>query len=295
LICCKDRKSTTEKINGVHWEKGVPKEPNVRETEETSVVPKSGDAQLPTDDMASANKTLDYGTKVGVVEDSCNTTEAKDTFPVEFEFPSTSPVTEPIKIAVLKDNNSSGYGSLSRAISISYSRCSDRDKVRINVDEAIVKTLVSSVPRQHSVSISKRLTLSRISTSRRHRKKVRFNDKVVIHMIEYNEPKTVCANSDTYVLIITLREIWSKIDLDKDGFLNTAELKRFCLEVWEETNIDVPTVMSFYAKANPSKGMTFHEWCSLVKDEDEDVENFIDDLYYIFVEPISEVVDDRAY
>jgi len=66
-----------------------------------------------------------------------------------------------------------------------------------------------------------------------------------------------------------------------------TELKRFCLEVWEESNIDI--VMGVYAKTDKDKGMTFHEWCSLVKDEDPDMKDFVDELYYIFVEPSDSV------
>jgi len=183
-----------------------------------------------------------------------------------------------------------------RAISISYTHSSnqgsDNESVRIEFDESLLETLVALSPPSIPTgkrdgsrnSISQKLSLSRLST-KKIKKKVHFNDQVIIHTIEYKQPKRVYGVTDTYLLIVTLREIWSRLDLDKDGFLNMVELKRFCLEVWEDINIDIPTIMCMYAKIDQKKGLTFHEWCRLVKDEDPELETFLDDLYDIFVEP----------
>jgi len=181
------------------------------------------------------------------------------------------------------------------SFALSYSRSSfrgsDSEAVRIDFDECEIEKLVALVSTPSlcdpaptkKKSISMTLSLTRIS--QKNVKKVRFNDKVIIHTIEYSTPKAFPGSSEAYVLIITLREIWSQLDLDKDGHLNTAELKGFCSEVWEDVNIDIPRIMDAYAKIDRIKGMRFHEWCCLVKDEDPDLDGFVDDLYDIFVEP----------
>jgi len=186
-----------------------------------------------------------------------------------------------------------------RNFSISYSHkysASESEIVKIDVDESLIETVLSQRGVALSTSVSTKYSLTRNKKHFRFRdmnsthsleseqsKHVRFNDKVVIHTIEYKQPKTVNAKSETYAIIVTLREIWSKLDLDNDGYLNIVEMKRFCSEVWEET-FDVSSVLNLYAKSNPETGMTFYEWCKLVKDEDPHMSEFLDDIYEIFVE-----------
>merc|ERR1712061_703789 len=96
-------------------------------------------------------------------------------------------------------------------------------------------------------SLNTKLSLARKSTSAIKKRKVRFNDEVIIHTIEHsNQSNTLNVGLKVYVLAVIMREIWSKLDLDLDGYLNMKELKRFCLEVWER--VDVETVMQSYAK-----------------------------------------------
>lgn len=190
-----------------------------------------------------------------------------------------------------------------RKFSISYSHkysASESEIVKIDVDESLIETVLSKHRGIASSSISTRYSVTRVPSRNKKQvrlndksclhtseneqpKQVRFNDKVIIHTIEYEQPKTVNAKSETYAIIVTLREIWSRLDLDNDGYLNIVEMKRFCSEVWEET-FDVSSVLGFYAKSDPETGMTFYEWCKLVKDEDPHMSEFLDDLYEIFVE-----------
>jgi len=167
-------------------------------------------------------------------------------------------------------------------------------KVRVDVGEALIRALETSPKRDlrcWNQSISTKLSPTcKLKKSSGEKKKVRFNDKVTIHMIPYSSPKTLTQQSDIYLLAVTLREIWPKLDLDSDGYLNMTELKRFCSEVWDE--FDLSMVMVRFAKTNPEKGMNFHEWCSLCQDEEPEMEEFVEDLYYIFVEPSQEFVGD---
>jgi len=131
-------------------------------------------------------------------------------------------------------------------------------------------------------SISGKLSSTCMSSKGPKKKRVRFDDNVTIYTIECNNSKTVSAEYETHQLVGLLREIWSKLDVDRDGYLSMWELKCFCSEVWDV--FDLSNVMSSYAKSNPSKGMDFHEWCGLVQEEQPDMEEFVEDLYEIFVE-----------
>jgi len=148
------------------------------------------------------------------MEDREYALEAKDSFPVDFPSRANTVPIEP------KEQQGIVASSLSRAVSISYShsKYARSGRLTFDVDESLILSLVSSNPRDkklHSQSLSLRLSLTRVSSkpnNSKRKKKVRFNDNVVIHTIEYEyeKPRTVHAMSETYVLVITLREIWSK-------------------------------------------------------------------------------------
>jgi len=175
-----------------------------------------------------------------------------------------------------------------RKLQISYSSISAQDQT-ILVDEKLVDALTQ--PMQNLLQPStQQLSLSRKSLSSHvPKKKVRFNDTVTIHRITYSDVRSSRAKPEMYKLVIFLREVWSKLDVDKDDFLNMSELKRFCGEVWEEPigDIGAKKIMNVYAKTNPKKGMDFNEWCILIKDEDPDLQEFVEELYEIFVDPKS--------
>lgn len=294
-ICCKEKKTSIDRETGsVHWEKE-----NIK-TETTAelpmVVEEAVESKSREDEPSVIKSDKNLSTvKENNTEERGYSFEAKDSFPNEIVSASRA-VTEPIVpiplISKISKPLTLASSPMSRSISISYSLSKyarDKEKLRLDVDESLVRTLLANKRSDGrtgpSQSLSMRLSLTRVSSRLKSKKKVRFNDHVVIHTIEYEQPKTVNAMSETYVLIVTMRDIWSRLDLDKDGHLNTAELKRFCLEVWEESDTDIPTIMDVYAKNNREMGINFHEWCSLVKDEDPEMESFIDDLYDIFVEP----------
>jgi len=284
--CWKEREKTlnTENTNHVHWQKMNPE------------MLASSSTYIGSADMMHGKINRDGFTGL---KESANM-ENEDTFPCERSFAESiilaahhgsSPIpirphhgSSPIPI---RRNLSPAMLKAPRAISISYTHSShlgsDNESARIEFDESLVETLVALAPATRN-SISQKLSLSRLSF-KKIKKKVRFNEQVIIHTIEYKQPKRIYGVSDTYLLIVTLREIWSKLDLDKDGYLNMVELERFCLELWVETNVDIPIIMRMYAKTDQNKGLTFHEWCKLVKDEDPEMDTFVDDLYDIFVEP----------
>jgi len=112
------------------------------------------------------------------------------------------------------------------------------------------------------------------------KKKVRFADKVIIHRISVHKGSAP-APPETFRLIISLKEIWQYLDLDKDKYLNMRELRRFADEVWE--NEDLDEMMKSYAQ-HPNKGLSFGEWCAVMKEEEGDIDDLLDDLYDIFVE-----------
>jgi len=177
-----------------------------------------------------------------------------------------------------------GYQYSNSRISISYSHSrhisSATPRASVDVDESLIRTLLST---HRTETNNTKHSLTRRSTSIKKKRKVRFNDEVIIHTIEHsNHSDMANVGIKVYVLAVIMREIWSKLDLDLDGYLNMEELKRFCLEVWE--GVDLPAVMESYAKSHPQRGMTFHEWCTLVQDEDPYMEDFVEDLHEMFVE-----------
>jgi len=182
------------------------------------------------------------------------------------------------------------------ALSIYYSTSNNLHEQAVHIDEATVGELLSKKPRKQSLSqrfqirrkssaatVSKTTAASQTkSISKKPKKKVRFDDNVIIHRIEPAGVPT--AVPDTYKLVITIKQVWLHLDLDRDKHLNIYELRRFCNDVWEDSDKDVHDIMKLYAKANPEKGMNFNEWCSLIKDEDPHLKELVDYLYTIFVE-----------
>jgi len=175
------------------------------------------------------------------------------------------------------------------ALSIYYSlsACQVNEK-KIDLDESIIGELLSKKPR--AISTSQRFhirrkssNLSKIKLQEKPKKKVRFDDNVTMHRIEASTG-IPSAMPETYKLVVTMREVWMKLDMDKDQHLNIIELRRFCGEVWEEPDSDVYDIMKLYAKEKPEIGMNFNEWCTLIKDEDPELKEFVGDLYTIFVQ-----------
>jgi len=161
-------------------------------------------------------------------------------------------------------------------------------EVRVVVGKSLTRALETSTERNIS-SLMSSISIKLSPTCKgkaKSEKKVRFDDNVTIYTIPYSSPKKLTQQPDMYLLAVTLREIWPKLDLDRDGYLNMTELKHFCSEVWNE--FDLSIVMARFAKTNPEKGMNFHEWCSLCQEEEPEIEEFVEDLYYLFVEPSSQ-------
>jgi len=111
------------------------------------------------------------------------------------------------------------------------------------------------------------------------KKKVRFSDTVTIRRISVRKG-LVAPPPKTFMLIAHLKEIWKKLDQDNDNYLNIKELGHFVNKVWEDE--DVEEMLKGYSK-EPDKGMEFTEWCALLKEEDDQLTDLIDDLYAIFV------------
>jgi len=175
------------------------------------------------------------------------------------------------------------------ALSIYYSLSAGQvNEQKIDLDESILGELLSKKPR--AISTSQRFhirrkssNLSKIKLQEKPKKKVRFDDNVTMHRIEASTG-IPSAMPETYKLVVTMREVWMKLDMDKDQHLNIIELRRFCGEVWEEPDSDVYDIMKLYAKEKPEIGMNFNEWCTLIKDEDPELKEFVGDLYTIFVQ-----------
>jgi len=121
------------------------------------------------------------------------------------------------------------------------------------------------------------------------KKKVRFADEVIIHRVSIHKFSPV-PYSETYKLIITLQCIWDILDEDEDGYLNLEELSYFANKVWEDE--DIQEMFRFYSK-NPEKGLDFDDWCNLLKSEDPDLSQLVDDLYLLFVDGSSESEEDE--
>jgi len=175
-------------------------------------------------------------------------------------------------------------------LSIYYSKSDSVIEQAVKVDESVLEDLLSLKPRTKSVSLafqinrkSSNMVITKADVTVKPVKKVRFDDNVIIHRIEASQGMPT-AMPETYKLVVILREVWAHLDLDKDKHLNITELRRFCSEVWEEPDSDVYNIMKLYAQDDPDKGMNFNEWCSLIKDEDPELHELVEDLYTIFVE-----------
>lgn len=120
-------------------------------------------------------------------------------------------------------------------------------------------------------------------------KKVRFADEVTIHRVSIYKHSPV-PYPETFKLIITLQCIWEILDEDKDGYLSLKELSTFADEVWEDENSE--KILKAYAK-NPEKGMNFDEWCYLIKDEDPQLNELVNDMYVLFVEGSNDSEEDE--
>jgi len=200
----------------------------------------------------------------------------------------------------------------SESFLISYTAPSTPAQIKMEISPQLVSTLQASkekVPRRPSVrrstvtSISKKNSTSsgpfdclplldaHISSSRlsKPKKKVRFRETVTIHRISVHRGSAAPPTPEMFLWIISLKEIWKYVDLDKDKHLNMKELRRFADKVWEDE--DVEDMMSSYA-SKPDKGLSFGEWCAVLKEEDNDMTELIDDLYDIFVED-AETEDDE--
>jgi len=173
------------------------------------------------------------------------------------------------------------------ALSIYYSTSTNVKEQALHIHGSLLGNLTSKKPRAQSLSqrfqIRRKSSTKCTTPEKKPKKKVRFDDNVIIHRIEATAGMPT-AMPETYKLVITIRQVWLQLDLDRDKHLNINELQRFCSEVWEEPDSNVYNIMECYAKADPDKGINFNEWCSLIKDEDPDLKQFVDDLYSIFVE-----------
>lgn len=120
-------------------------------------------------------------------------------------------------------------------------------------------------------------------------KKNRLSEDVVINQVTHGDIEVSSAKLEIYKLVIGLKEVWLKLDLDKDNFLNLSELTRFWKHIWEEPKKDggAQKIMEVYAKEHPEKGVNFFEWCILIKMEDPNLRDFVEEIYEIFVVPSS--------
>jgi len=161
----------------------------------------------------------------------------------------------------------------------------------ILVEDELLEAL-SAKPEKHlQKPATERLSLSRKSVSY-IQKKHHLNEDVIIHRVTHGDNEGPVAKPEMYKLVIALREVWIKLDLDDDSFLNISELTRFCKQIWEEPVEDggANKIMEVYAKEQPEKGINFREWCILIKEEDPDLKDFVEEIFEIFVDPASQFV-----
>jgi len=161
----------------------------------------------------------------------------------------------------------------------------------IFVEEELLKALSANSQKLISVPVTQRFSLSRKSSSY-IQKTHRLGEEVIIHQVTHVDKEAPVAKLEMYKLVIALKEVWMKLDLDEDSFLNLSELTRFCKQIWEEPVEDggAQQIMEVYAKENPEKGVNFREWCILIKEEDPDLRDFVEEIYEIFVDPLSELM-----
>jgi len=160
----------------------------------------------------------------------------------------------------------------------------------VEVDPLVVSTLQSKkkpVLRKPSAQRSSS-SLPFVKKSA-EKKKVRFNETVTVHRISVRRGLATPA-SETFILIAQLKEVWKKLDQDKDDFLNIGEFGRFVDEVWEDENVE--EMMKNYS-SNPVKGLNFTEWCVLLKEEDPEMSDLVDDLCQIFVDETESEDDEK--
>jgi len=158
---------------------------------------------------------------------------------------------------------------------------------------SFLRSKVPSVTNDSSAGSKNCLPLSASSSSpkaSKSKKKVRFSDKVTIHRISIHK-NTAPPPPETFIMIMNLKEVWAKLDLDRDKHLNMLELRSFVDKVWEDE--DVESMMKSYA-AHPEKGLCFGEWCAVLKEEEGEMDELIDDLYTIFVEESEDEDDEKA-
>jgi len=174
---------------------------------------------------------------------------------------------------------------------VAYSWKSNLLEQTILVEDELLEALSAKSENQVAIPASQRLSLNRKSLS--HIEKTQnLNEDVIIHQVTHVDQELPEAKPEMYKLVIALREVWIKLDLDKDNFLNLSELTRFCKQIWEEPVEDggAQKIMEMYSKEQPEKGISFREWCVLIKEEDPDLRDFIEEIYEIFVGPASQFV-----
>jgi len=176
---------------------------------------------------------------------------------------------------------------------VAYSSTNVLEEQTIFVEEELLGALSANSQHLLSVPASKRFSLSRRSSSYTQ-KKHRLGEEVIIHEVTHVDKEAPGAKPEMYKLVIALREVWMKLDLDEDNFLNLSELTRFCKEIWEEPVEDggAQQIMEVYAKEHAEKGVNFREWCILIKEEDPDLRDFVEEIYEIFVDPLSQHIMD---
>jgi len=169
---------------------------------------------------------------------------------------------------------------------VAYSSKTNVLEQTIFVDEGLLEALAAKPQQQLPAPATQRLSLSRRSVSY-VKKKDRVAEDVMIHRIVYADTGASKAKPEIYKLVIALNEVWKKLDVDEDNYLNISELTRFCKQIWEEPEEDggATKIMEVYAKEKPKKGVNFHEWCILIKEEDPELQEFVDEIYEIFVDP----------
>merc|ERR1719397_1730465 len=174
-------------------------------------------------------------------------------------------------------------------ITFSVNKVKSKKLQQLDVPSKLVKTLnpTSGIVKKKKVERRLRAQRSRVGYSDslfkpagKPVKKVRFADEVTIHRVSIYKLSPV-PHPETFKLIITLQCIWGVLDDDKDGYLNLKELQNFANEVWEDE--DVEKMLKAYSK-EPEKGLDFDDWCNLIKEEDPDLSELVDDLYVLFVE-----------
>lgn len=100
----------------------------------------------------------------------------------------------------------------------------------IFVEEELLKALSLNSQKLIPVPATQRFSLSRKSLSFT-RKTHRLGEEVIIHQVTHVDKETPVAKTEMYKLVIALKEVWMKLDLDEDSFLNLSELTRFCKQI----------------------------------------------------------------